>query len=368
MVVEKIKNAKTLPKIYFGLHMTEGVAEYVHPNINNGEPHRLFVGEDTIKSMDRTFAGRPVYVKHVSDVDLDNLQSEADGYVIESFFNKSDGKHWVKFIVVSDDGHEHIAKHWKLSNAYNIKESAGGGKWHGVEYLKEVKSAEYDHLAIVQNPRYEESIILTPEEFKAYNDRKEAELLKVANSIENKNNKKLKGEGMFNFFKREKVENSTDLEGMMVILPKSKKEMALADVINGMDKIVNMQGYANGDHMVKVGDEEMSVNELVEKFNSLCEEKKNAQKPEDEKKPENEEDKDKDKPENEEEKPEDKPENEEDDEDKAENEDDDEKEEGVKNSFEVLSKAEKKATVKNSFTVDLSFDKLARGKSRYGSN
>lgn len=271
-----ITNAKTLPKRYYGLHMVEGVAEYVDPKVNNGLPYRIFIGEKAIKNMDASFEGRPVYVRHVEEVDLKNLQAEADGYVVKSFFNKSDGKHWVEFMVVSDKGHESIRSGWKLSNAYQPKDMSGGGLWHGVEYAKEVMTGEYEHLAIVPNPRYEESIILTPEQFKAYNSEKELELNKVANSKGDK--------PMLNFFKRAKVENSTDFEGMSVILPKSKIEKTLSELVAEMDAIHNMQGYANGDHMVKVGEEEMSVNDLSAKYAEMKNAEKEAAEAEEKKK------------------------------------------------------------------------------------
>src|SRR4051812_29447530 len=105
-----IKNAKTLPQVFYGLHMVPGVAEYNDPE---REPYRILIGETTIKNMDPTFQGKPVYVDHVEEVNLENLQQEADGYVLESFYNKLDGKHWVKFIVVSDRGKEAIQKGWK---------------------------------------------------------------------------------------------------------------------------------------------------------------------------------------------------------------------------------------------------------------
>ena len=79
---------------------------------------------------------------------------------------------------------------------------------------------------------------------------------------------------MFKIFKKEKVENSADLEAMSVLLPESKKEVTVAEAINIADKFMNMHGYANGDHMVKVGDEEMSVNELGKKY---CSMKKNME-------------------------------------------------------------------------------------------
>ncbi len=362
-----IKNSKTLPRVYYGLHMAPGVAEYAEPG---KEPYRIMIGEEAIKNMDETFAGRPVYVKHVEKVDLANIQEEADGYVVESFFNQLDGKHWAKFIVVSDRGHEAIRNGWKLSNAYLPKEMAGGGLWHGVEFAKEVTRGEYEHLAIVPNPRYSESEILTPEQFKAYNSEKELELLKVANS-----NGKDEGESnMFQIFKKTKVENSMDLEGHTVVLPLSKKEMTLGALVNSMDAIENMMGYANGDHMVKVGEEEMSVNQLAKAYGKM----KNAEKEAEEAKKNAEmADKEKgEKKENEDEMSEEDKKKKKENEDKEASEKEEKKqneikladEEKIKNAhFEALKNAPA-SVIKDEQKLDLSEDKAARGKSRYGSN
>jgi hypothetical protein len=256
-----IKNAKSLPQVFYGLHMVEGVAEYAEPE---KEAYRILVGESAIKNMDPTFQGKPVYVDHVDEVNLDQIQTEADGYVLDSFYNKLDGKHWVKFIVVSDRGKDAIQRGWKLSNAYFPKSFIAGGLWHGVEYSKEVTSGEYEHLAIVKNPRYEESIILTPDEFKKYNAEKELELTQLSNSKTTKERTHM-GLPKLNIFKRTKVENSNDLDGLMVELPKSKIEMPLTQVVDELDVIKNMHGYANGEHLVK-------VNDLVKKHMELSNE------------------------------------------------------------------------------------------------
>lgn len=260
----KIENAKKPPAVFYGLHFSPGVAEY---SPEGKEPFRVFINENAAKKMDETFTGKPVYVEHVDEVDLANIQHEADGYVFNSFYNPHDGKHWVRFIVVSDAGQDAIRKGWKLSNAYAPKGPlAPGGLWHGVEYKNEIMDGEYEHLAIVPNPRYEESVIFTPEQFKAYNDSKELELKRLANSKEE--NPKM----AFNFFKKSKVENSKelDLENMMVELPKSKKEMTLSQVINEADKFLNMAGYACDDHMVKANEkEEMSVKDMVKKYGDM---------------------------------------------------------------------------------------------------
>jgi len=356
--------SKTLPEVYYGLHMVEGVAEYAEPG---SQPYRILVGEDAIKNMNPTFQGKPVYVDHVDEVNVDHLRETADGYVMESFYNKSDGKNWVKFIVVTDKAKEAIRMGWKLSNAYVPKGFSGGGLWHGVEYSKEVTGGEYEHLAIVRHPRYEESTILTPEQFKEYNGEKEKELTRLANSKE-----KTMG---FKLFERKKVENSATIENMMIELPKSKKEMLLTEVVTQFDAILNMNGYANGDHMVKVNDsEEMSVNDLVKKHMEMCNEMAEMKKAKEENSGEGE--------------PGAEVENDEDEEgtkaagakdvgdrggDKAlENEEEEEPKEDKKKNAREKAAALKNAHLRvgdfeEQATVELSSDKVARGAKRYGS-
>lgn len=385
--MDKIQNVKTLPKVYYGLHMAPGVAEYRE---EGKEPYRIFIGEEAIKNMDPSFSGRPVFVQHVDDVNLENLQNEADGYVIESFYNKYDGKHWVKFLIVSDRGHNSIKTGWVLSNSYFIKNEAPGGLCHGVEYLKEVKAGEYDHLAIVPNPRYEESIILTPEQFKSYNEEKEFELKKVANS--NKGAKQ-----MLQFFKKSKVENS-DLENTLVTLPKTKKEVTISQLVNEMDDMYKKDegkdpkapAMANGDHHVMVGEDKMSVNDLVKKHVEMCNELADLKKKKEggaeegmDEKSENEEgmdmgeehaEKDKkasDKTENEEgldvgEEKAEKDKKASDKTEKKSNAADLEKIANARKKAEALKNAQSNARVKDPVQAD--FDKLARGKTRYGSN
>lgn len=252
--------------------MYPGVARYESPG---KEAQTVFVNENTIRKMGPTFPGRPIFVEHVEgvDEDINSLRNDADGWVIESFFNSTDGKTWAKFVLVSDRAFEAVRRGYRLSNAYFPQLSERGGTWNGIDYEAEVIDGEYEHLAIVKNPRYEESVIMTPEEFKAYNEGNKTELTRLANSKEHKGETKMK----LNIFKRTKVENSINLDGMIVELPKSKKEMSLTKVVEEFDKIVNMNGYANGDHMVKVGEkDEMSVNDLVKKHLEMCNEMEKA--------------------------------------------------------------------------------------------
>lgn len=265
-----LKNSKG--RVWYGMHFYPGVAEYQEPG---KEPYRVFLNEDTIRAMGPTFTGRPIYVEHVDGVPdtVDEVREGADGWVLESFYNSADGKHWVKFITVSEKAERAIEQGMRLSNAYIPTSFARGGVWNGVSYTKEITDGEYEHLAIVRNPRYQESVILSPEEFKTYNSDKETELKRLANS---------KGDNQMglSFFKRSKVENSGEMESTIVKLPKSGKEMSITEIVTDLDARL-MNSEANVDHTVKVGKESMTVKALLEKNEALSneiEELKNASK------------------------------------------------------------------------------------------
>lgn len=265
------------------MHFYPGVAEYQEAG---KDPYRVLLLENAIRSMDPTFAGRPIFVEHVDEVasNLDELKKEADGWVVESFYNAADGKHWVKFIVVSEHAERAIQSGMRLSNAYIPTSFERGGLWNGVTYSKEITSGEYEHLAIVKNPRYEESVIMTPEEFKKYNEDKVVELKRLSNST---NKKEGETQMSLKWFKKTKVENAADFEGMSVMLPKSQKEFTISQLVNDMDMMEDAKAknevMADPSHKVKMHDGSMcNVGELLEKHKAMCDELEAMKKPKEE--------------------------------------------------------------------------------------
>lgn len=257
-------------KIFYGMHFYPGVAQY--DDAEGKGSYRVFLNESTLRKMDPTFAGCPIFVEHVSEVDpnIKELRAVAEGWVVESFFNEADGKHWAKFVVTSDEAEAAIKRGYKLSNCYFPTDFAQGGAWNNVDYQKEVTNGNFEHLAIVSNPRYEESVIMTPEQFKAYNDKLKAELLKIANS-KPKENEAMK----LDLWKRTKVDNSADLEGVSLMLPKSKREMTITQLVNEMDEHEEKKkaNVADMGGMVKLHDSsECSVADLVAKHKNMSEE------------------------------------------------------------------------------------------------
>ena len=161
-----VKNAKEKPKIYYCRHIQAGVALYEDFVLNKKE--MILIETPALKEMMSTMAGVPVYVEHVNNVNLDKIQEEADGYVVECFYNELDGWFWARFIVVSDQGQEAVRNGESVSNAYLPIQSGEGGVWHNVKYDREILLAEYTHLAIVNNPRYEGACIMSSDEYKVY--------------------------------------------------------------------------------------------------------------------------------------------------------------------------------------------------------
>lgn len=403
------QNAKQEPRIFYAKHIAPGVCGY--------ENETVFLSEDALRKMDKTFAGKPIYVNH-QKVNLDNLQEEADGYVIESFYLPEDGAHWTKNIVVSDKGHEAIGKGWAVSNAYIPDAFGAGGEWHNVPYDREITDAHYTHLAIVENPRYEEATIMTPEEFKTYKESKREQLKQLENSKTKKGEKRMN----WKLFEKKEVTNSEDIANKMVELSNGST-VSIAEMINAVEEDLKAKeekkDKCNEDileKVVKVNGEDMKVSDLVAKFEK-ADKKNKCNEDEEDKEKKDADDKDEDKKEdkkaskkNESEEDKEKKDSEDEEKDKEKedkkNEDVDKRElirkimamageagmsdekvrtiakwaeelgydkdlaqkEGKKNSKELLE-AEEKANAKKfqGQVVDTMSRKLARGQERYGS-
>ena len=324
----------TRGKVYYGMHFYPGIAEYNE----GGKAFRVFLKEDVIRKMGPSFSGCPVFVEHVDEVNpnKEDLKSEADGWVVNSFFNESDGKHWVKFVVVSDRGEDAIKNGFQLSNCYEVSGYGEGGTWNGMDYDREVTDAFFDHLALVRSPRYKESIVLNTEQFKDYNEGKRDQLKKLSNDK--------KGYlSMLKFFKKAKVENSEDFKNVSVQLPNSKKELTIEKMVSKLDEMIvdsEKPRIVNSSDLVKVDGKEVSVKILLERLENAKKKKNEPDYEEDADEEgddfkDNEDDEDDDKKDNEDD---DKKDNEDDeDDDKKENEDEyDEMENEVEEKFEEL--------------------------------
>jgi len=266
--IEK-KNAKEMPKVYYCRHIQAGVAKYAN--------EMLFIDNKALKEMMPTMGGVPVYVEH-QDVDIEEIQEKADGYISECFYNTLDGWYWAKFIIVTDEGHAAIKKGYKVSNTYMPTRSGQGGEWHNIKYDREILEGYYTNLALVTNPRYEDACIMDADAFKRYNLELENQLKELKNEKEKEQKFSIIGGIKMKFFrvKKELIENADDITMQL----ENGKEMTLSEMKNAVEADMKEKEKSNGgsysdDDEVEVGNEKMTIGELKNKYAGMVE-KKNA--------------------------------------------------------------------------------------------
>ena len=175
-----LQNDKRFSKRFYARHIKEGLVHYYE----DGKDNLYLVTNEALKRMNESFEGKPLFVRHVDKIDMNTLKEDKVGVVVKSFYNEFDGAWWAE-IVADDEAQGYIEKGWAVSNAYLPTEYGGGGVYHDINYQKEVKNGVYGHLALVDNPRYEEAVIMTPAEFKKFNEDRKQELEQLKNSKEN---------------------------------------------------------------------------------------------------------------------------------------------------------------------------------------
>ncbi len=272
-IFNKLKNSiSQYPKVFFARHIGEGVVSY--KNTDGGEDI-FFIGNDTLKKMNASFTGKPIYIQH-QDVPLSQMKERAVGYVVESFYLPEDGKQWLKMLITDDEAFDAIQNGWKVSNAYNVKDLGAGGVWHNIPYKREILDGEYEHLALVADPRYEEAVIMTPEDFKSYKEAKKKELdamsldnskkAVIKKSVENNKERKT----MFQFFTKKKVENmdGVALQDVEVQL-ENGSSMKIGDIVKSVEENLKKQATETPieEKTVMVNGKEVTISALIKMYN-----------------------------------------------------------------------------------------------------
>ena len=357
MSESEIKNAAQFPKHYYMKHMQPGICGY--------GTERVLVDTDAVKKMlGNNAVGKPCYVLH-QKVELDKLQEKADGYITESFYNELDGWGWFKVLIVNDAAHAAIAKGWKCSNAYMPTQWGSGATKNNVPFDREIMDGEFTHIAIVPDPRYEEADIKTPDQFKMY----QAALKQQLEELQNSKTQTSGGQKMFKLFKTKREEVQT-IDAETHIELENGKSVTIGEMINAVknNEAAEADEKINGDSMVECEGEKMPLKELVNRYNNAM--KKNAAPAEsaankkEEKAEEEGEAGDREKKNAEDEAAKKKKEKEDAEAEEKKNREDEEKRNA---NFTELQNAHNRATAVAPVIVETGMDKLARGKSAYGS-
>lgn len=146
----ELQNSKDWAKVYRACNFIEkGVCEYAN--------ERVYVSQDALQKSLMTMKGRPVIIDHQTGITPENMQEYAVGYVTGVEINNFEAGCDCQFVIFDDKGKEVIADGYSVSCAYKPIAFGPGGTWHNVPYDREIVELEFTHLALVQNPRYEDA-------------------------------------------------------------------------------------------------------------------------------------------------------------------------------------------------------------------
>ena len=120
------------------------------------------LSHESIANSVNTFIGRPLILTPKLShkrVDPESMEREAKGYIASVFFDSSDGWWYVEGVVFDDKAKDAINKVGLVSCAYKVTKTGLGGERNAIKYHEEILQFSGEHLAIVDNPRYEGATI-----------------------------------------------------------------------------------------------------------------------------------------------------------------------------------------------------------------
>ncbi len=137
-------------------HVSSGLADYTY----GGETVRILVKKKTLDQMNPSFKRKPVFIGHRdAKIDAASAVSEKVGEVYDVGYDPDSESFFVNALIWDDEAQKLIESGHQPSNAYYVGEYGPASTYNNVPYDKEVLQGEYDHLAIVSNPRYDNTEI-----------------------------------------------------------------------------------------------------------------------------------------------------------------------------------------------------------------
>lgn len=112
--------------------------------------------KETIDKCIASAIGNPLTVGHVM-VNAANRMEVEEGIVHECYYNSESGWYHVKGSADTTRA-QRLMSLKKPSCGYQVTSFGPGGVYHGIRYDKEITGIKFNHLAIVDKPRYEDAV------------------------------------------------------------------------------------------------------------------------------------------------------------------------------------------------------------------
>ena len=148
----------TTPKRYKTRFIEPGIISYEAEGMG-----KILLQQEAIEKMRQSFIGKPVIHLVHKDIDADDAfdfsslegsEEKADG-IVSNVFAGSDGWDWAEIMIWDEETQQNLDDGFLVSCAYKPTETGDGGKHNSIPFDEEVIDGLYDHMAIVEDPRYE---------------------------------------------------------------------------------------------------------------------------------------------------------------------------------------------------------------------
>lgn len=262
------------PKRYRALHITPGVVDYT----DGDQRETVLIKKPALDLMNRSFLGKPVFnfthkvvdIKNAFDFTSEEIEEHAVGVISDVGYDVESGYYFADMMIWDEETQSNISNGYGVSNAY-IPEVETGGVYNNVPYDEEVISGEYDHMAVVEDPRYgdvrifENSKGAKPMKFKLFG-KKEKEKDVKKNMADPPPDDKKKDDEM-----------SLNMESILV--DEKGNEMQISELVEAY-KSANKGGdkpTMNMEDTIEIDGKEVSMKELYDNYNAM----KNAEPPTD---------------------------------------------------------------------------------------
>lgn len=262
------------PKRYRALHITPGIVDYT----DGDQRETVLIKKAALDKMNSSFLGKPVFnfthkvvdIKNAFDFTSEEIEEHAVGVISDVGYDVESGYFFADMMIWDEETQDNISNGYGVSNAY-VPEVGPGGEYNNVPYNEEVTDGEYDHMAIVENPRYEDVKIFEnskgakPMKFKLFG-KKEKVVKKNEGDPPPDDKDKKKDEEM-----------SLNMESILV--DNDGNEMPVSELVEAY-KSANMEDdkpTMNMEDTIEIDGKEVTMKELYDNYNA----KQNAEPPTD---------------------------------------------------------------------------------------